>query len=538
MNKSEEFFAHGNGVGIKGVLKRIAVGVTLGICLLALLAGTFGWLARQGYLTAFFIQMSGRQLAKEFPELKQPARAWPQISADQSLISGIAPKNPVELYGLTNIWISRFSFTSEQWEKIAPSHIGAIPNLMQSDGRIALRNPKARRSGLAGALGIDFNWTEARFDFANQSLPKVAIRYRGNGTYVNSLYGPKQSFKVDLNKFEKGNELGGVHTLNFVNVVPDNSYLHDALGEEIFRDLGVIAPRTAYSYLTIDVPKHFTNQALGLYLLVENIDSDFAKERFGTKKAPIFKPVTYDLFKDLGGDWKDYAEIYDLKTKATPEQLGRVIDFARLVTYADDLEFARRVGDFLDLEEFSGFLAGHVLLSSYDGFLANGQNFYFYLDPHSNKIGFISWDQDHAWGDFGYVGTAEQREHASIWNPSSYENHFLDRVLKVPAFRVIYRRQLERALEQIFTVERLYPRIDQVAALIRPAVTAESDFRLARFDQAVSTNWLSGPRDGQAEGPKAPVHQIKRFVANRVQSVREQLDDKSNGVTPRGNWGH
>ena len=102
--------------------------------------------------------------------------------------------------------------------------------------------------------------------------------------------------------------------------------------------------------------------------------------------------------------------------------------------------------------------------------------------------------------------------------------------MKVGAFREIYRRRLDTALADLFTVPRLYQQVDQVASLIRPAVAAESDFRLKRFDLAVSTNWLKGPRDGAPEGPRAPVHQIKRFIANRAHSVREQLDDKAQGV--------
>jgi hypothetical protein len=273
----------------------------------------------------------------------------------------------------------------------------------------------------------------------------------------------------------------------------------------LFRDLGVPAPRTAYAYLTVDVPGHSADQPLGLYVLIEDIDANFAADRFGAKDVPIFKPVTPDLFKDLGDDWKAYAGIYDLKTKATPAQLERVIQFARLVTAADDAEFAQRLPEYLDFEEFAGFLAGHVLTASYDGFLANGQNYYLYLNPRDNKFGFIPWDQDHGWGEFGYVATADLRERASIWQPSSYNNRFLERVLKVEAFHNVYRRRLDRAL-------------------------AESDFRLKRFDLALSTNWIKGPRDGAPEGPKAPVHQIKRFITNRVKSVQDQLDGKAKGA--------
>jgi hypothetical protein len=77
---------------------------------------------------------------------------------------------------------------------------------------------------------------------------------------------------------------------------------------------------------------------------------------------------------------------------------------------------------------------------------------------------------------------------------------------------------------------------------VRPAVAAESDFRLKRFEIAISTNWVSGPRDTppgdfrSKEGARAPAHQIKRFIQNRTKSVRDQLDGKEEGVTIRG-WG-
>ncbi len=518
-------------------LKRLGAALGTVVCLAALLAASFIWLARHGYVTQWFIRLNAKQLAKDIPELAQPARPWPISPQDRALVQNTLPNTAAELYHLTNIWLAELSFTPEQWRRMAPSRVPPVPNLFGKDGKMVLRNPKARRSGLAGALGMDFNWTEGRLDFADSSFNRVAVRYRGNGTYINSLYGPKQSFKADLNQFTKKQRLAGVDTLNFVNSIPDGSYLHDALAERLFRDLGTPAPRTAFAYVSVNVPGKFSHQPLGLYVLIENIDSDFAADRFGSKSVPIFKPVTTELFEDLGAEWAAYADIYDLKTKATPEQKQRIIDLAQIVTHATDEEFARRLPEFLDLGQFAAFLAGHVLLSSYDGFLANGQNLYLYLDPRSNQFGFIPWDQDHAWGEFGYVGAADQREHASIWQPEVYPFRFLKRVMKVEAFRTVYRATLENALEKLFTKERLFAQIDQLATAIRPAVAAESDFRLRRFEQSVSDQWLPGPREnGNPEGPKAPVHQIKRFITNRIISIREQLDGKSEGIKLSGKW--
>ena len=516
-------------VRAKRILRYFLVAVAVTICLMAAAGATVLWLEQYGYLSWWSMLKRTRQRAREMPELVQPARPWPSSNAQEPAAERNPPRTASELYGLTNIWTSKLSFTAKEWKGISPSHVRAVPNRIQADGTTVLRNPKARRNGLAGAVGIEFNWTHSKLEFAGLTFPDVATRYRGNGTYLNSLIGSKQSFKVDLNKYTKGQSLAGVHTLNYVNAILDKSYMHDALAQQLFRDLGVPSPRTAFAYLTADAPRAFTNQPLGLYVLVENVDADFAEGRFGSKAVPIFKPVTPELFKDLGDDWKAYAGIYDLKTKATPAQLRRVIQFARLVTAADDTLFARRLEEFLDIEEFAAFLAGLVLTSSYDGFLSNGQNFFIYLDPRSNKFGFIPWDQDHGWGAFASVGTADKLERASIWQPCSYNNHFVERTLKVESFHAAYRRQLQRAVADLFTVERLLPQIDQLASILRPAIAAESDYRLKRFDQAMSTNWVSGPQGGRLEKSRALGHQLKRFITNRVKSLRDQLDGKAEG---------
>lgn len=516
--------------------KRLARGVAIGVLTIVSFIGTMHLLAMHGFFPEFFQRLGNQELAKQAPGALVPAGPWPPAEMEGLLASRSVPKRSSELYVWTNIWTAKLSMTAEAWKQIQATR---VPNRGQPSGDegkgLTLRNPNARRNGLLGAAGWEFDWAEASLEFAGESFPKVAARYRGNGTYFQSLYGPKRSFKVDLNKYVKGQDIAGVNTLNFLNMIVDSSNLHDALAERLFRDLGVPAPRTAYAYFTLNVEGKFENKPLGLYALVENVDGDYAKDRFGSKKVPIFKPVTYNLFKDLGADWKEYASIYDLKTEATPAQLERVIEMARLVTHAKDGEFAHRLPEFLDLEEFAAFLAGHVLISAYDGFLSTGQNFYMYLDPRSSKFGFISWDHDHSWGEFRYVRSAEAREQASIWQPATYDFRFLDRVLKVEAFRTVYRKTLERAMAELFTVERLYAQMDEVATVIRPAVAAESEFRLKRFEQAIATEWLPGNRDsGPSEGPLSRVHQTKRFIAARVKSVQAQLAGKSEGVRLHG----
>src|ERR1051325_5297221 len=455
----------------------------------------------------------------------ESARPWPTNAATPRL-NASSVRNARDLYRTTNIWLAHLSFTREQWKALELKRIGPMPDFVRPDGMHVLRNPQARRSGVIGALGFEFDWTHANFELGGVAFTNVAARVKGN---VRSFYEPDRAYKVDLNKFVPGQKLAGLDELTFNSLIWDYSCLGEALGFEFFREAGVPAPRTAYAWLCASVTTTWERKPLGLYLMVEVVDSRFAAERFGSKTTPIFKPVTYELFKHLGDEWSAYAPIYDLKTKATPEQQRRVIDFARLVSSATDAEFAARVGDFLDLDEFAGFLAGEVLLSNYDGILADGQNFYMYLDPRSNKFGFIPWDLDSAWGRF-WIASKREQERASIWHPWIGENRFIERVMAIEEFRRIYRTHLEDFLARLYVPDRLHQRIDEIAAVIRDPIAAQSAFRLDKFEQAVGLKPLHPSRGERHYTFNRPAHELKRFINQRAASLRRQLDGKSKGM--------
>ena len=458
-------------------------------------------------------------------QVPEATRAWPTDSTAPRLDARTV-RNAQDLYRTTNIWLAHLSFTRKQWKALDVKRIGPMPNFIRPDGMHHLRNPLARRSGFAGALGFEFDWTDANVEFGGVIFTNVAARVKGNLISLSEL---TRSYKVDLNKFAPGQKLGGVDELTFNSLVTDYSGLDETLGYEFFRELGVPAPRTAYVWLSASVTTQWEQKPLGLYLMVEAVDDEFAAERFGSKSTPIFKPVTYDLFEYLGDEWPAYGAIYDLKTKATPEQQRRVIDFAQLVSSATDAEFAAGVGDFLDLDEFARFLAGQVLLPNYDGILSRGHNFYMYLDPRSDKFGFIPWDLDSGWGQDWIASTAEQ-EQASIWHPWVGENRFIERAMAVEEFRRIYRSHLEDSVARLYVPERLHRRIDEIAAIIRDPIAAQSAFSLDKFEQAVG---LKPVRRSPGEIPNTfnrPAHALKGFIDKRAESVRRQLDGKSRGM--------
>jgi hypothetical protein len=400
-----------------------------------------------------------------------------------------------------------------------------------------LLGAEGKRNGLASAMGIEFNYVHADLEVDGELFRDVAVRYKGNGTFLESRGTLKRSLKVNLNRYGKSRKLGGVTKLDLHNNVTDASWMNEVLSHRLFRDAGVPAPRSAYARVHLTVPGQHEHRYLGLYSLVENVDNDFAEARYGTRKGAIFKPVMRQLFDDLGGQWAAYRQSYDPKTPVSDEECQRVIGLCKLVSHASDAEFAARLQEYLDLDEFARFLAVTVWLSTMDSILQVGQNFLVYLHPKTRQFQFIPWDLDHSFGQFPMSGSQEMRENLSILRPWNGPNRFLERVFQVEAFKSRYLATMLEFSRTLFRPERLHQQVDALAAAIRPAVQEESEEKLRRFDRVVAGESVEragfgggarfGPPGGFGQAPKP----IKGFVTARAQSVAEQLAGKSTGMT-------
>lgn len=517
----------------KRLFALVAVTFGGGIVLIAALAVAVFFLFQSPRFMAWFMSTSlGRpQTFPESPDSPSVPYTGPQPSA-----AGLASGD--QLYRATNVWTVHLTFTSNQWAELGPKHVERLPDWLNGESGPKLSNPASSRNGLAGVVGLDYPWSVAQLEFGGVTFSNVGVRFKGNGTFLGATRSYKRPFKIDLHKNGHGQKLAGHPVINLGNLVADPSAVSDSMGYRFYREAGVPAPRTSYARVFLTVGGHLDHQLLGLYVMIENPDSAWVGETFASKETAVFKPVTYELFKDLGNEWKNYARIYDPKTKLTTEQERRVIEFAKFFTGASDAELAARLGDYLDLDEVARYLACEVLLANYDGILSTGQNFLLFLDGKTGKFGLGPWDLDQSWGKFTYVSTADKREHASIWHPWTARNYFLERLYAVEPFRQVYRERLQDLLERNFVPEQLNRRMDELAMVIRPALAEESGRKLRRFEEAVSAKFRDGPRDSDAwDEERRPVFQLKRFIAGRAESVRDQLAGKSEGERVKWN-GH
>ena len=215
----------------------------------------------------------------------------PAQGAGETAVTGLKPS---DIFQFTNVWTIQLRFTPEQWEAMEPKQAGGAPR--GNRGGSFLQGPEGGRNGMAAAFGIVFDYVRAELEFGTNKFKEVAVRYKGNGTFLSSREGLKRSFKVELNHFVKGQKLAGMSQLNLHNSVRDPSGMNEAIAYRLFRDGGIPAPRTAYAKVYVTVPGKHDHRYFGLYNLVEDVGSAFTEDRFAEKKGALFKPVTPNLF--------------------------------------------------------------------------------------------------------------------------------------------------------------------------------------------------------------------------------------------------
>ena len=155
----------------------------------------------------------------------------------------------------------------------------------------------------------------------------------------------------------------------------------------------------------------------------------------------------------------------------------------------------------MDLDDFARYFAVLVWLANHDSLLQNGQNFYTYLHPDTNRMHFIAWDQDFAFGNSRNNGTW------SIYSAWTGSNRFLSRLYGLEAFRSKYLARMTEFSERLFVPERLRQQVGEIGPAIRPSVELEGAEWLAGFDRVVAGS--SG---------------IVPYVASRAAFVKAELE--------------
>lgn len=220
------------------------------------------------------------------------------------------------------------------------------------------------------------------FAFEGAFFPAVHVHLKGVWGSLRSI-DAKCAFKVDLNDIGDFG-LRGVKALTLNNMVQDASYVHEALSYELFRAMGVPAPRVGYTLLSVNGERY------GLYLNVETVDDRMLARWFSSGDGPLWEGA-------YGVDLEPWR-VQDLEYDGgpLPRDDGPVAALAevlqRPVSAASEAEVERLV----DMPRFLRMTAVEAYLHHWDGYYTSN-NYRIYLDPDSGKLVFMPWGTDQTW---------------------------------------------------------------------------------------------------------------------------------------------
>jgi spore coat protein H len=441
-----------------------------------------------------------------------------------------------DVFAPTKVWQFHLTVPATEFAAMEPATGGfapfGAPGFPKKDPPKADGPPRDTHKG--GSFGIEFPWAHADLTVDGQTYKDIGLRYKGGGSYVMSAGRLKRNLKVDLDRHDAAQKFHGLKAVNLNAGVMDPTHVKEALAFAVFRDAGLPTPRTAFAEVYLTVPGKYDKELVGTYTLIEQVDKTFLKDRFKSAKGLLMKPeVRFGAgvrgpLAYQGDDWAPYKASLLPKDEATRAQAERMIAFVKLIERGTDEQFRKEIGNYLDIDNYLRFLAVTALLANLDSFFVGGHNAYLYLHPETNKVVFLPWDLDLAFGGFFLLGQPDQQADLSLTHPYPGEHRLTDRLLAIPEMADRYRKLVRELTTTVFTKEKINARLTELEKATKDPVARETKVVAARKENTGFGGFPGGP------GGQQPPQDLRAWVDKRLASVTAQLDGKSKGTIPGG----
>jgi hypothetical protein len=425
------------------------------------------------------------------------------------------PVSPGDVYDPFRAHSIRLKLSSDGWNLLQPGagaqKAAGITNREQ--GKMAGVRLRPGSSSYAYVLG--------EMEFDGHRIADIGLRFKGSSSYSVSAETLRRPMRVDFDRFVEGGRFAGIETLNLSNTTFDPSQVREALSFWLFQKLDVPAARTGHALVYLTVAGKYDREYLGLYTLIEEVDSHFLKKHFGNSDGLLLKPAGMRGFAYLGETWEQYRAICSPRGEEPPALCQKVVEFARLIHRADDATFRARIGSLLAVDEFLRHVAVNSATLNFDSFLSTGHNYYIYVNPTDGLMHFIPWDLNMTFGAYGWLGTDEEIARTSITRSYADHNILIERLLAIDEYASAYRSHLRKLVTVALNADAMRERRE----LLRPVFEA-ADKAARDAGSLGSTN----TRSTSGMGLNAP--ELWPFLEQRMESIRLQLEGKQAGFKP------
>lgn len=339
-------------------------------------------------------------------------------------------------------------------------------------------------------------------------LARIGVRHKGayslhhcfdDRTGIRSYAGEcaRLSYKLKFDEYSAGARFDGLKRLNLHASSGDATRLRELVAYGVFRDFGIVAPRTALAKVYVN------GEYEGLFIAVEEIDGRFTKAHFPAGgDGNLYK----EAWPSMGLDPSDAVSA--LRTNEDAADVSRFMAFAQAIDGARSATFSADMAGWLDIEHTLRYVAVDRALKNWDGIMAfysptSPHNFYWYHDAEgSDNFQLIPWDMDNtSWAFDPYMNPQGWVTAAPVpdWNaePSTCSPRPVwdqnggqsitpprcDRFLDLLAESHFARFQdiSTELLEGPFAKNALLARVDRLSAALEPLVSDDPLLSLASW---------------------------------------------------------
>lgn len=321
-------------------------------------------------------------------------------------------------------------------------------------------------------------WVRATLVTGSNRFPDVAVHIKGSQGSLQSI-DERPALTVSLNRFAPGRKFEGLRKIHFNNMAEDPSFLMEILCSELCRKAGLPAARSAHVTLTLN------GRRLGLYVLKEGLTSEFLGQYFRDTSGNL-----YD-----GGFRRDINRPLERIGGKGPEDQSDRIALLNAAREPNLDKRWQRLQQVLDVDRFITLLAMTTIMWNWDGYPMARNNYRIYHDPTTDKLVFIPHGLDQMFWE----------PEGSIYPPM--RAIVAAAVIAVPEGRRLYRERLKALHADVFKVDELNRRTDELAALIKPH-RHDAARQAARLKQLMAARWDSIARQMTVAEPM-PAHSLK-----------------------------
>ncbi len=308
----------------------------------------------------------------------------------------------------------------------------------------------------------------------NETMENIGFRLRGN----TSRWSQKKSFKVSFNSFEAGRKFYGLEKMNLNGEHNDPTIARARICWEWLRQAGIPAPRSAHAQVYIN------GNYYGLYIIVEHVDEEFVKSRFGNKDGNLYKCLYPADLAYINANPNAYKltsggrRVYDLITNKETDDYSDLAHFISALNNTPASSLECEIEKVFNLNNYLKIMALDIITGNWDGYIYNKNNFYLYHNTETGRFEYIPYDLDNTFG-IDWFDVDWGKRNMYFWAMSSPEVRPLyNRLLQVPSIRARYSYYMNEMLGMLANEDSLFAEIDDIRSLISPHVLSDPYYPL------------------------------------------------------------